>query len=102
MVPRLPAQIYNQSPGCHPSLLPAQAAEVRARLLPPLPPCMSQTHHGSKAPPSGPALSPSDFEGLSTFILKDKVILKEKETELRSSWSFREDAEMSLLSTAVV
>lgn len=54
----------------------------------------------ARTPPAGPALSPSHFEGLSTFVLKAWVL--EKETELRSSWSFREDAEMSLMSTAVV
>lgn len=61
---------------------------------------MSQTHHGIKDPLAGPELSPSLFEGLSTFMLKAWVL--EKETELRSSWSSGEDAEMSLPSTAVV
>lgn len=61
---------------------------------------MLQTHHGSRDCPAGPALSPGHFKGLSTFVLKAWVL--QKEAELRSSWSFREDAEMNSMGSAVV
>lgn len=99
---------YGASPDLQPVFkVPAILAACtgsRAERVPAAPPastwCMSQTHHGIKDPLAGPALSPSLFEGLSTFMLKAWVL--EKETELRSSWSSGEDAEMSLPSTAVV
>lgn len=96
-VSRVPA-ILAACAGSRAQSVPAAHA---ARAAPLHPPCACpRPTTGARTPPAGPALSPSCFEGLSTFVLKAWVL--EKETELRSSWSFREEAEMSLMSTAVV